>query len=164
MVALSGEPGKTITTDGFVRNETEILGILTSYLGTGTAFGIHRLDDVFADWPATAAPVHILIISDNDIFSLLDRTAKNQLGWDIARNALKRARGGGTFVLELPGYVLNSGIGKQMVSGGRQRMQMDGWTVSPASTMEELVDFARHFSQASYGRKAGMGKGDRDEK
>ena len=42
MVVLSGEPGKSLATDGFVSEETKVLEVLTSYLGTGTTFGIQR--------------------------------------------------------------------------------------------------------------------------
>lgn len=152
MVALSGEPGRTITTDGFVRSETEVLRILTSYLGTGTTFGIHRLDETFRPWPPAARPVHILIISDNDIFSSLDATVHRRLGWDVAREALGQARGGGTYVLELPQYLMQSPAAQGTIPNGQERMQADGWNVSPVGTMEELVEFARRFSQASYGR------------
>ena len=103
MVALSGEPGKTITTDGFVRDETLVMKTLTSYLGTGTTFGIFRLAETFATFRATARPVHILIVTDNDIFSLLDNRQKLGEGWqDRARMPLLAARGGGTYVLQLP--------------------------------------------------------------
>jgi hypothetical protein len=152
MVALSGEPGRTITTDGFVRDQTAVLHILTSYLGTGTSFGIHRLDETFRNWPATARPVHILIVSDNDIFSSLERRATNRLGWDVAREAVAKARGGGTYVLELPQYLQQSPNAPPVLDPGRARMQGDGWNVSPVGNMEELVDFARKFSQVSYGR------------
>jgi hypothetical protein len=152
MVALSGEPGRTITTDGFVRDQTAVLHILTSYLGTGTSFGIHRLDETFRVWPTTARPVHILIVSDNDIFSSLERRAANRVGWDVAREAVARARGGGTYVLELPEYLRESPNAGPVLDPGRARMQGDGWNVSAVGNMEELVNFARRFSQASYGR------------
>jgi hypothetical protein len=150
MVALSGEPGKTITTDGFVRDERAILKILTSYLGAGTSFGIHRLDETFRTRPATARPAHILIVSDNDIFSSLDRSADWRLGWDVAREAAAKAGGGATYVLELPEVILRHAT----THSGIVRMTADSWNVSPVSTMEELVEFARRFSQASYGQKA----------
>ncbi len=46
-VVLSGEPGNSISTDGFIRNQSEILRVLASYLGTGYSFGIHRLAETF---------------------------------------------------------------------------------------------------------------------
>jgi hypothetical protein len=145
MVALSGEPGRTITTDGFIRDENAILTTLTSYLGTGTTFGIHRLHDTFADWPRTKRAVHILIITDNDIFSMLDRSAGNLNGWDVAREAVAASRGGATYVLE----ILNNHV--QNFAAPLGRMQSDGWNTSRVNSMQELIAFARQFSQAKYG-------------
>ena len=151
MVALSGEPGKTVTTDGFVRDEKSVLAVLTDYLGTGTSFGIHRLDEVFRNWPAHRRPVHILVVSDSDIFSSLAGKSGSRYGWDVAREAVAKARGGGTYVLELPGY--EAKVGNTFIYPNHQRMLADGWNVSPVSSMEELVEFARTFSKASYGKR-----------
>jgi hypothetical protein len=154
MVALSGEPGKTITTDGFVRDEASVLRILTSYLGTGSSFGIHRLDETFHEWPKTARPCHILIVSDNDIYSSLDRSADGRLGWDIAHEAVAKARGGGTYALELPQYIRDAAGAKEVLTPGAKRMQADGWNLAPVGSMEELMDFAKRFTQDSYATSA----------
>ncbi len=151
MVALSGEPGKTVTTDGFVRDEKSVLATLTDYLGTGTSFGIHRLDEVFRDWTGNRRPVHILIVSDSDIFSSLAGRSGTRLGWDVAREAVIKARGGGTYVLELPSHLNESPQGKAFVDPNRARMEADGWNLSPVSSMEQLIEFARQFTRASYG-------------
>jgi len=152
MVALSGEPGETVTTGGFVRDEWLILRTLTGYLGTGTTFGIHRLAETFDSLPSTNRSVHILIVSDNDLFDMLGRTQTGRLGWDVARESLQKARGGGTYVLELPEYLLKSAAGSSQVEQSCRRMETDGWSVSPVGSMEQLVEFARHFSQARYAR------------
>jgi hypothetical protein len=138
MVALSGEPGRTITTDGFIRDENTILKTVTSYLGTGTTFGIHRL----AEMPVPKRPAHILIITDNDIFSALSPTQPAGLGWDVARNAAIAAKGGATYVLQVPSP-----------SPREERMHSDGWQVSHVSTLPQLLIFAREFSKAKYTAK-----------
>jgi hypothetical protein len=153
MVALSGEPGKTISTDGFVRDETLVLKTLTSYLGTGTTFGIFRLTETFRHRPASANPVHILIVTDNDIFSMLDGTTKSGHGWTIAGESLRSARGGGTFVLQLPQYLMNQTGAKKVVHPGCKRMRDIGWEVANVDSMEQLMEFARRFSREAY---AGM--------
>jgi hypothetical protein len=145
MVALSGEPGKTVTTSGFIRDESRILATLTGYLGSGTTFGIHRLHDTFAEWPRAKRPAHILIITDSDIFSMLDRNASRLNGWDVAREAVARARGGGTYVLEIGDSQAES------YRGQLARMQADGWTISRVNSMPDLIAFARQFSQQKYG-------------
>jgi len=150
MVALSGEPGSTITTEGFVRDEEAILTTLTSYLGTGTTFGIHRLAPTFNSLPKNRRPVHILIITDNDIFSMLGSTEKGRLGWDVAREAVISAKGGATYVLQLPGYLLNSARAQKEIPPAEARMAQDGWHVAHVDNMQELIVFAKQFSDAKY--------------
>ena len=151
MVALSGEPGRTITTDGFIRDEAVVLATLTNYLGTGTTFGIHRLADAFSQRPATARAVHIFIITDNDIFQLLETTNKEGNGWDIAEHSLAEARGGGTFVLQLPAYLLNTAGAQKHISPKCERMKQQGWTVTNVDSMDQLIEFAGAFSKRAYG-------------
>jgi hypothetical protein len=143
MVVLSGEsPGQAISTDGFVKDEKEVLKILTGYLGTGYSFGIHRLEDTFAGRQPADRPVHILIVSDHDIFSMLDQPYQKRLGWDVAREAVANARAGGTYALNMPA----SWEPKKIA-----RMQADGWQVHSVQDWEELVAFARAFSKTHYG-------------
>lgn len=148
MAVLSGEPGRTIATEGFIRDEAAVLRLLTGYLGTGTTFGIHRLAATFDDRPAAGRPVHILIVTDNDIFPMLDQRSGGPSGWDVASAVLAQARGGGTYVLHLPGSWAGR-FGAE--SSGFRRMEEEGWNVSPVSTQEEMVAFARRFSQVKYG-------------
>jgi hypothetical protein len=146
-VVLSGEPGQTVSTNGFVRNQNVMLRVLTGYLGTGYSFGIHRLRETFDQWPATARKVHILIVSDNDIFMMLQEMGDGRQGWDVAREALAKAGGGGTFVLELPEAF------RRQSESNIARLRRDGWNVNIVSSMEELVEFARDFSRRNYTRQ-----------
>jgi hypothetical protein len=95
-------------------------------------------------------PVHILIVSDNDMFSMLDSKSNQTLGWDVARQSVESAGGGGTFVLELPERVRAS-TWSQDTSGYLERIRAMGWCVSVVSSMEELVAFARDFSHGKFG-------------
>lgn len=153
MVALFGEPGKTVTTDGFVRDERTVLRALTDCLGTGTTFGIHRLRATFDDRKPSDRPVHVLIVTDNDIFGMLDSTERGKPGWDAARESLAAARGGGTYVLRLPAYVRTRGYDQDVLDPGRQRMKADGWDVADVDSMDALLAFAGQFSQVNYGRR-----------
>jgi hypothetical protein len=146
-VVLSGEPGQTVSTSGFVRNQGVMLRTLTGYLGSGYSFGIHRLAETFDNWPASARKVHILIVSDNDMFQMLDATGDGRQGWDVAREALAKAGGGGTIVLELPEVFHQRG--EQNIV----RLRRDGWNVNIVSSMEELLEFARDFSRRNYTRQ-----------
>jgi hypothetical protein len=153
MVALSGEPGSTVTSGGFVRDENLVLKTLTDYLGTGFSFGIHRLGEIFVAQTASLRPAHIVIITDNDIFSMLEQTTDGKLGWDVARQAATSAGGSATYVLQLPAYLMNQSPAKQVISPGEERMIRDGWNVAHVDSMDEIVVFAKRFSQASYGKK-----------
>lgn len=162
MVCLSGEPGEYHATEGFIRDERAILGVLTGYLGTGFAFGIHRLREVFgtpapargsrrAATPATAAtvrerPAHVLIVTDHDIFHMLAEMSGGKNGWTVAREALQTARGGGTYVLHMP---------SEWGSGETSRMRSDGWDVAFVQTWEDVVGFARDFSRRNYSLRPG---------
>lgn len=137
MVALSGEPGEFSETDGFTRNEDDLLKVLTGYLGTGFAFGIGRLKATFlSDKVSIERKTHILIVTDADIFSMLGRRS----GWDIAEGALEKAGGGGTYVL----HRVNT---KRSEVG---RMKKQGWAVHGLTEWESLVRFAREFSRKRY--------------
>jgi hypothetical protein len=140
MVCLSGEPGEYTNTDGFVRSETEALNVLTSYLGTGYAFGILRLKETFLDGEPPTEPTHILVVTDSDLFYMLDEVKD---GWDIARHAAEIAGGGATAVLELP----SPGRHKKEL----RRLNDCGWDTHIVTSMEEVVAFGRAFSRARYG-------------
>lgn len=140
---LSGEPGKYASTDGFVKSEKEIMTLLTSYLGTGYSFGVLRLKDTFIDGAKPKRPTHILIVTDNDIFYMLNET-KN--GWEIMTEALEKAGGGGTCLLNVSSPY---GTEKQI-----EQLRKIGWNVSLVSNEEEMVRFARQFAKLKYDKPA----------
>jgi hypothetical protein len=140
-VVLSGEPkGKTVATPDFTRNEGVVLDMLTSYLGTGTGFGVHRLADTFDRRTPHAPAVHVLLLSDTDLFSLLAHVENGIAGWDVARRTLPAARGGGTVVLNTP----------VRDDAPVQRLRAAGWRVDFVAGWQDLVGFARAFSQRTY--------------
>ncbi|MBP7866134.1 MAG: VWA domain-containing protein [Acidobacteria bacterium] len=138
MACLSGEPGKFHQTRGFIRNPAEVLEVLVNYLGTGYAFGVLRLEDAFLKGPPPRNPVHVMVVSDHDIFHMLEDAPD---GWGVAARALAAARGGGTFVLHMP---------ESYASPEVQRLREQGWNVHFVNTQEEMVDFARAFARRLY--------------
>lgn len=140
-VVLSGEPGRHTSTPGFVRDEDTVLRTLTAYLGTGYTFGIPRLLETF-DKEKAEHPAHILIVTDSDIYMMLngkDGAVGTFTGWDVARTALTRAAGGGTMVLHGSGEHADA-----------KRLRGDGWDVQMVAQQEDLVRFAGHFASKLY--------------
>jgi hypothetical protein len=134
------------TTGEFIRDEHDILKILTGYIGGATAFPIHLLRDTFKDRKPSDRAVHILVISDEGVDTLFYDDEQGNSGWDVSRQALERSRGGATMVLNLwsewkdiPALV---------------RASQEGWDVHCVQTWDQLVEFARAFSKARYGEKA----------
>jgi hypothetical protein len=138
-VTLSGEPGKYSDLGAFIRDEGVILRVMTGYLGTGYAFGILRLKHAFLGNEKLNRPAHILIITDNDIFHMLKEVRG---GWDLAREALAAAGGGGSMVLNIPGG--------GHTAGQIERLRDIGWDVHLVSDQADLVAFAREFSRRTY--------------
>lgn len=131
-------------TDGFVRAEDALLKILTGYIGGGTAFPLHVLRNTYQERKPNARPVHILIISDNGVTTMYATDEKGHAGREIARMALASARGGGTLALNLfPHWE----TGEPLL----QQAKTDGWEIYPVGTLDELVAFAKTFSQKKYG-------------
>ena len=140
MGCLSGEPGSYLETNGFITDETDLLTTLTSYLGTGYAYGIERLRKPFEEKPNKKS--HLVIVTDNDIFSMLESdTQTEQTHWELAEIALKNAGGHGTMVLHSqPDY------NKDLVI----RLNKMGWNVYYVTNEAELLKFALEFSQQNY--------------
>jgi hypothetical protein len=132
------------TTRGFVRDENKILQILTGYLGGGTAFPTHILRDTYESRKPSDRPAHLLVISDDGVTTMFDKDEKGNSGWDISRVALEKARGGGTMALNLWGrWEDNADL--------KRAHDEQGWQISVVRTWEELVAFARQFSELKYG-------------
>lgn len=130
------------TTNEFIRDETEVLKILTGYIGGMTAFPIHLLRDTFKDRKPNSRPVHILVISDDGVDTMFGVDEQGTSGWDVSRMALERGRGGGTMVLNLWREWTDT---PALVQASEQ-----GWRIHRVQTWDELIEFARAFSKEKY--------------
>ena len=141
MGCLSGEPGSFMETDGFVTSEKDLLTLLTSYLGTGYAYGIPRLEKPFGQERRSKS--HVIIVTDQDLFSML--AAKKEPGeesnWVIIEKALKNAGGIGTLVLHL-----HPGSHKSEIA----QLEAMGWHVYYVTNEEQLLKFSSEFSKNNY--------------
>ena len=147
MVCLSGEPGKYTSTDGFTGRQKDVMKVLTGYLGTGYSFGILRLKETFLEGPKPKRPVHILVVTDADIFHMLGEVKE---GYDIAREAAAVAGGGATFVLNM--------AGPSVYQKNVERLKASGWRIHYVENWENLVAFAKAFSEARFGKTSALGK------
>lgn len=133
--------GQYESTPGFVRDETAILRVLTGYLGGGTDFPIHVLNDTFEGRANNARKVHILVISDDGVTSMFDGYGK-KTGWDVARMALDRGGAGGTLLLNLGPEI------EQFPD--LRRAKQEGWDIWRVTSWDALITLAREFSRRHY--------------
>lgn len=139
---LSGEPGSHIGTKDFTTVESDILSILTSYIGTGYAFGLNRLSDTFSQ--KLSKKTHILIITDQDIFQMLKEQAKGKRSnRQITETAIENALGGGTLLLH--------GQEDEYYKDELKDFRQMGWQVHFVTSEKDLVRFATAFSKIKYG-------------
>ncbi|WP_207534807.1 hypothetical protein [Desertivirga arenae] len=140
MACLSGEPGSFLESEGYITSEKDVLTVLTSYLGTGYAFGIARLNTPF-EFP-TKEKSHIVIVTDDDIFSMLSAETKSpEDNWTIIEKALRNAGGHGSLVLH---------SNPEWHQEEAARLVKMGWKIYYVTNEKELLDFARSFSVENY--------------
>jgi hypothetical protein len=137
--------GQFETTGGFVRDPVRVLRILTGYLGGATAFPLHILRDTFSARKPTSRAVHLLVVSDDGVTTILDKDERGRPGREISIQALGQARGGGTMVLNL--------VQDWTKDPGLVQLHEQGWSIFVVKTLEDLVPFARQFSRSQYDRE-----------
>jgi hypothetical protein len=146
-VTLWSGANQFLTTYGFIRDETMVLKILTGYFGGCTAFPIHILRKTYLE-QQIERPVHLMIVSDDGVTTMFDKDEKNNSGWLVASEALKKAGGGGTMVLNLQqNWETNSYKEYAKIKKARDT---GGWDVYPINKWDDLTTFARSFSRRHY--------------
>ncbi len=133
--------GQFETSGGFVRDEKKLLGIISGYISGGTCFPLHVLRDTYTARKPSDAKAHIVVISDDGADTMLAKDEKGRDGESICAEALAKARGGGTLVLNLP----NADHWRASAT-----MQKLGFKVHAVTDWEHLVRFARAFVRESY--------------
>lgn len=141
------------STPGFTRDEQQILRVLTGYFGGGTAFPIHVLRETYLRGKSRR-PTHIVVLSDDGVTTLFEQDELGNQGWDVARQALAAAGGGGTLVLNLHWDIDNTDATSRWHQDDarwlrRARDEM-GWQLYRVTDWEQMVAFARDFSRRHY--------------
>ncbi len=135
------------TTGGFIRDEDQILNILTGYLGGSTAFPLHVLRETYRQRAVQPRPTHILVISDLGVDTMFNDDELGNNGESIVTHAMETAGGGCTLALNIrsewrqtyPPLVRAAALGMHIHA-------VNDWV--------ELVKFAREFSRRNYGDSA----------
>jgi hypothetical protein len=143
------------TTQGFIRDETEILRVLTAHYGGTTQFPIHALREIYAIRRPDERPVHVLSISDDGVTTMFeDPDERGRPGWETTAQAMAKGRGGGTLALNIPAnwedgqrqaYYQN--LTKTLQ---RARDEQD-WKIHAVPTLDGLIAFAHAFSRQQFG-------------
>lgn len=138
-------------TDGFIRDEQDILRVLTGFYGGATCFPIHRLRHTYSQDKPRNRAAHILMISDDGITTLFDQDEQGHSGWDIASQALRTAGGGGTMALNVPANWEAAALRANASFAMLQRAQKaQGWRIFAISQLQDLIGFAQAFSRQHY--------------
>ncbi|TCS35630.1 hypothetical protein EDC30_11099 [Paucimonas lemoignei] len=159
-VTLWSGKNQFIHTPGFVRDEDEILRVLTGFYGGATCFPIHRMRDTFRE--PRKRPTHILMISDDGITTMFDKDEKGASGWDISAAALAAGGAGGTMALNLPEdweHGQGNGWMQQAYADLKRAKREQNWEIHAVSKFEALVEFARAFSRRHYAGLSTQAKG-----
>ncbi len=139
---------EVISTPGFVRNEHDILQVITGFFGGGTAFPIHILRETHLTPKDDGVLRHILMISDEGITTMFDHDELGNSGWDISARVMQRASGG-TMALNLP-TDWEQHLGSEDVKYLLRAQQEQGWVIHAISKLDDLVAFASAFSRQHY--------------
>jgi hypothetical protein len=73
---------------------------------------------------------------------------ETQNGWEIMGEALEKAGGGGTCLLNIPS---SQGAAPQV-----EQLRKTGWNVSLVSNQTEMTRFAMEFARLKYDKPAGV--------
>ncbi len=139
-------PGQYQCTAGFVRDEDAVLRVLTGYIGGSTQFPLNVLRDSHADRKRSDRPAHVLVLSDDGIDTILNPDERGTPGAQVVGEALAKARGGMSLALNV-----YQGWNRPDLVALLERLQIAEYRVS---NWEQLIAFARAFSQASYAEAA----------
>lgn len=137
-------PGQFDVTKGFITDEKAILRVITGYISGGTAFPLHVLVDTYGE--RARAPlrrkVHLMVISDDGVDTMLAKDERGVAGRTIVSDALARAGGGGTLLLNL--------YHDWKTIPNLKELADLGWEIFAVRSWEDLVAFARAFSRKTY--------------
>ena len=155
-VTLWSGAHQCLATEGFIRNETAALQVLTGFFGGGTSFPLKQLRTTYAQPRQT--PTQVVMLSDDGISSMFQDDEAGTPGEQISARTLQHCQGAGHWVLDLP-YDLDDPRLQQSswLKSAMERIQLgqqQGWQVYRVNGLEPMLQFAREFSRQYYGADA----------
>ncbi|WP_037338590.1 hypothetical protein [Saccharospirillum impatiens] len=155
-VTLWSGAHQCLATEGFIRNETEALRVLTGFFGGMTSFPLKQLRTTYAQPRKT--PTQVVVLSDDGISSLFEDDEAGTPGEQISALTLNHCQGAGHWVLDLP-YDLDSpqlqrSAWMKSAVERIQQGQQQGWQVHRVDGLAPMLQFAREFSSQYYGAGA----------
>ncbi|MEX2682308.1 MAG: hypothetical protein Q6373_011975 [Candidatus Sigynarchaeota archaeon] len=143
-------PNQAMATRGFSRSKDEILQTILHYFGDGTQFPCQILER-YDERPLDAPPVHILVVSDDDISSMIEPyTAKNKAGViekksgrDTLARAIEKGKAKGSLLLRLP-YM------QEKTKKAIAVLESFGFEYHNISDWKEIIEFAKQFSRKHF--------------
>lgn len=139
---LWSSKNQVTVTNGFVRDEGEILRVITGSFQGGTQFPLPTLRETYRK---RVSPTHIMVISDNGIDTILEKDENGTPGADICRTALRAAAGGGSLLLNV---TKDWATIDPVATALKHEI---GWHIYPVETWPDLTDFCRDFARDLYG-------------
>ncbi len=146
-VTLWSGKNEVLQSDGFVRDERQILSVLTGFFGGSTCFPIQYLRETYRNRKPTDRSAHILMISDDGITGMFEKDKKKNSCWEISAMAIRAARGGGTLALNLPDSFYSASWFTENADLLKRACAEQGWVLYRISDWNELLDFARDFAR-----------------
>lgn len=136
-------PGVFDTTGGFTRDERRVLGMVTGFVSGATAFPLHLLRDTYAARKPHEGEAHVVVISDDGIDTMLAKDEHGRPGKEVVAEAMARAGGGGTLVLNLGREPERYAFCNALSGLGFRIFAVRDWS--------ELVAFSRAFVRERWG-------------
>lgn len=133
------------TTDAFLRDERAVLSMVTDFVSGATAFPLHVLRDTYAGRNPRMGKAHVVVISDDGVDTMLANDEHGTPGETVVREALRKAGGGGTLVLNL-----YQAFAAYNWSATFDRLGLHAHVVRDWS---ELLAFARAYARTTWGEQ-----------
>lgn len=137
-------PGVFDTTGGFLRDERAVLGMVTGFVSGATAFPLHLLRDTFAARKPHEGNAHVVVISDDGVDTMLAKDEHGRPGREVVAEAMAKAGGGGTLVLNLYRSPDQYAFCTDLEALGFRIFAVRDWS--------ELVAFSRAFVRDRWGQ------------